>query len=150
MSPCSDAVSLVIKDGDKFVADDLALGLWIGDPLELGEEARAGIDGHEVKPQLLAKVFLHLEELVLAQNPVVDEDAGQPVAYRAMDENGRNGRVDPAGERADGMAITDFFADCMHRGLDEVLRRPVRLGVADLEDKVPQQRGSLLVWWTSG
>ena len=42
--------------------------------------------------------------LVLAQEPVVHEDARQVVADRPVDEHRGGGRVDPAGEPADGLA----------------------------------------------
>src|SRR5271165_4649152 len=82
-----DAMRLVIENCDEFVTDDLAFGFRISDACEFGEEACAGIDGHQIESELFAKVFLDLEELVLAQNSVVDEDAGQLVANRTMDEN---------------------------------------------------------------
>ena len=43
--------------------------------------------------------------LALAHEPVVDVDAGQPVAHGAMDERRRDRRVDAARERADDPAI---------------------------------------------
>ncbi len=115
-------MGLVVEDLDEFAADGLALGFGIGDAGEFAEESAAGVDGDEVEAELGAQVFLHLEELVLAQDAVVDEDAGEAVADGAMDEHGGDGGIDSAGERADGVAVADLFANGGDGGFDEVLR----------------------------
>src|SRR5579862_268241 len=82
-----DAMGFVVEDGDKFVADDLALGLRIGHSSQLREKACARVDSDQVKSKLLAEILLDFKELVLAEYPVVDEDAGQPVTNRTVNEN---------------------------------------------------------------
>ena len=59
-----------------------------------GEEALAGVDHHEVHPELALERDPEELRLLLAHQPVVDVDAGQTVTDRAMDEGGRYGRVD--------------------------------------------------------
>ena len=54
--------------------------------------------GHEVALDLLG--------LALAQQPVVDEHAGELVADGALHERGGHGGVDAAGEAADGAAAS--------------------------------------------
>ena len=49
--------------------------------------------------------------LVLAHQAVVDEDAGQLVADRLVDQQRRNGTVDAARQRADDALVADLFAD---------------------------------------
>ncbi len=114
----------------------LAFRLWIGYPGEFCKKAGTCVDGDEVQPQLFAEVLLDFEKFVLAENAVVDKHASEPVADGAMHENGCDRGVDSAGKRADGMAIADLLADCGDGGLDEVLRSPVRLCVADIEDEI--------------
>ena len=46
-------------------------------------------------------LLLYLIPLVQAQQSVVHEDAGQPVAHGTMNQNGCDGRVDPARQPAD-------------------------------------------------
>jgi hypothetical protein len=46
--------------------------------------------------------------LVLAHQAVVDEDAGQLVADRLMDQHGRNGGIDAAGQAADDALVADL------------------------------------------
>ena len=50
--------------------------------------------------------------LLAAQEAVVDEDAGELVADRAVDERGGDGGVDAAGERADHAAVADLLRGC--------------------------------------
>ena len=59
--------------------------------------------GHEVPLDLLG--------LALAQQAVVDEDAGQLVADRALDQGGGDRRVDAAGQPADRPLVADLAAD---------------------------------------
>ena len=60
-------------------------------------------DGLEVAAYLLG--------LARAHHPVVDVDAGEPVADRALHDRGRDRGVDAAGERADRPAVADLRAD---------------------------------------
>jgi hypothetical protein len=48
--------------------------------------------------------------LVLAQQAVVDEDAGELVADGPVQQGGDDGRIDAAGEAADD-AVADLLAD---------------------------------------
>ena len=63
---------------------DLALLLGVGHAGEFGEEALAGVNGDNVQPELLTHGLLDLGELAFAQDAVVDEDAGEPVADGAL------------------------------------------------------------------
>ena len=44
----ADLLALFLKDADELLADDLALGLRVGDVLEARKEALLGVDTHEV------------------------------------------------------------------------------------------------------
>jgi hypothetical protein len=92
----------------------------------------------DVKSEFVAQVLLNFFEFVLAQDSVVDEDAGQAgfpriVAHGTIDENGRDRGIDSSGKRADGAAVADL---CFHLGdgrVDEVLAGPGGRGSADVE-----------------
>ena len=90
----------LLEDADELPADDLALLLGVADPGERGEELLAGVDHAEVRAGGRDEVALDLLGLALAHEPVVDVDAGEPVADGLLDECGRDRGVDPAGERA--------------------------------------------------
>ena len=129
------------KDSDEFVANDLALRLGVGHSREPCQEARARINGNKIKSKLLAKILLHLEEFVLAQHAVVDKDASETVTNRAMHQHSRDRRIHSARKGTDRMAIANFLADGGNGGLNEVLRRPIRLGLADIEEEVADVEG---------
>ena len=57
------------------------------------------------------KVSLDLFRLAEPEQPVVDEDAGELVADRRVDEGGGHRRVDSAGKTADHLSPTDLRLD---------------------------------------
>ena len=98
-------------------------------PGEPGEEALRGVDVDERDPELLAEGVDDLLGLVLAQQAVVDEHAGELVADRAVDERRGGRRVDAAGEPADHAAVADLGADALdllvdHRAGDQCSLQP--------------------------
>ena len=60
-------------------------------------------------------IALDLLGLALPQQAVVDEDAGQLVADRLVDEDGGDGAVHAAREAADHLAVPDLLADAADR-----------------------------------
>ncbi len=83
---------------------------------QLGEEALLGVDVDQRDAELLEGRD-DLLGLVQPHQAVIDEDAGQLLADRLVDEQRRDRGVDAAGEPADHPALADL-------GLD--LRRPAR------------------------
>ena len=71
---------------DELAADDLPLLLRVADPGEPLQELRAGVDVDDAGVQPAHEHLHDQARLVLAQQPVVDEDAGELVADGAMDE----------------------------------------------------------------
>ena len=72
-----NARGLVVEDGDELRANALAFGLGINNAGQLIEEAFAGVNGDDFQAQLVAQIFLHILEFVLAQDAVIDKDAGE-------------------------------------------------------------------------
>ncbi len=95
----------LLEDPDELVADDLALLLGVLDAGQARQEALARVDHDQVHPEVLGEGLAQQLGLLLAHQAVVDVDAGQPVAHGAMDERGRDRRVDAAGQRADDLAV---------------------------------------------
>ena len=83
----------------------------IGDADQLIEEALARVHGHDVEAEFLAQVLLDADKFILAQDAIVDEDAGQLAADGLVDQHGRNRRVYAAGEPADHVPGADFGAN---------------------------------------
>ncbi len=130
---------LLLEDADERLADAQALLLRVGHAGQLGQEAVLRLDVHERHVEVLAEGLDHLVRLALAQEPVVDEDAGQLVADGAVDEQRGDRRVDAAGEAAHHALVADLAADALDLLLDDRQRRPRGRGVAGPEEEVLQQ-----------
>ena len=57
---------------------------------------------------MAAEEIDHLARLVLAQETMIDEDAGELIADRFVDQQRRHRRVDAAREAADHAAVLDL------------------------------------------
>ena len=125
------------EDVDERRADDLALLLGIGDAGQAVEEQPRGVDEHERQLQPLEPPP-NLCRFVEPQHAVVDEDAGQPVADGAMDQQRRDRRVDAAAQAADDAPVAHLLADPRGRLLDERRHRPVAGAAADVEGEVAE------------
>jgi hypothetical protein len=104
-----------VEDVDEEPADGLALGLGVGDALECGEEALGlvGVDQRDVV--VIAEKADDLLGLAEAHQAGIDEDAGQLLADRLVDQDGGDRRIDAAGEPADHAAGADLLADARDR-----------------------------------
>ncbi len=68
---------------------------------------------------------------------MVDEDAGEPVPHRAVDQRGGHRRIDPARQAADHpRGGADLAHDPRGLALDEMACGPVRRAATDLEQEV--------------
>ncbi len=84
----------VLEGADELGTDDLALLLGVAHAGEPFEEPVSGLDGDQARLGVDAEGLLDLLGLTLAQQAVVDEDAGQLVADGGVDERRRDRRVD--------------------------------------------------------
>ena len=127
---------LVGEDLDELAADDLAFLLRVDDTGEGVEEAVGGVDVAEVDVEPSGHHVDDTLALLEAEQPVVDEDAGQLAADGAVHKRRRHRRVDSAGEGADDAAVADLAADVRHRRVDEAGCFPVAAAPADVVEKV--------------
>ncbi len=91
----AELAGLFLEDADELLADDLPLLLRVGHAGEPGEEALLRLDVDERHVEVAAERLHDLLGLVLAQQPVIDEDAGQLVADRLVDEQAPRPRSRP-------------------------------------------------------
>ena len=131
-------LGLLFEDADELLADDPALLLRLGHALEPREEAVGRVDVDERDVEVALERLDHLRGLVLAQQAVVDEDAGQLVADRLVHEQRRDRRVDAAGERAEDALAADLRADPLDLLLDHGRGRPGRPRAGDAVEEVLQ------------
>ena len=126
----------VVEDLDELAADDLAFAFGLGDSGELGEEAVGGVDVHERHFERAAEELADAFGLVLAEQAVVHEDAGELVADGLVNERGRHGGIHAAGEAEDHVVGADRLADFRHGAVDEVGHVPVPGAAADAEAEI--------------
>ena len=87
--------------------------------------------------QLVSKPLLNLVRFVVTEQSVVDEDARQSIANRAMNEHRRDGRIHTAREPA-YLARPDLLTNALRRLLDERADRPVAGAAAFAISEIPQ------------
>ena len=71
---------------------------------------------------------------------MIDEDAGELLADRLMDEHGGDGGIDAAGQSANHPALADLFADLVDRLQLERAHGPVAGAARDLAHEIAKER----------
>ena len=107
-------------------------------PRESLEEPLAGVDVDELDAHVPPEGLHDLLGLALAHEPGVDVDAGELVADGPMDERRRDRGVHPAGQPADGPAVTDLAAHGLDLRVDDRRHRPGRPAPADVEQEAAE------------
>jgi hypothetical protein len=122
-----DPVGVFLEHVDEQFADDLALCLGVADAFQFTEEKLAfiGVDQRDVV--VVAEHAHDLVGLVLPQKPVIDEDAGQLIADRLVDQDGGDGAVDTARQAADHLRVAHLIADLADRLVAVGAHGPVAL-----------------------
>ena len=118
--------------------------LRVGDAFEGGQEALRFVGGDERDVVVIAEHGRDLLRLALAQETVIHEDAGEPVADRLVDQDGGDGGIDPAGEAADDAALAHLGADALDRLLAVGAHGPVEGEARDAGEvlqEAPAARG---------
>jgi len=89
--------------------------------------------------------------LAAAEQAVIDEDAGQPVTDRAVDQRRRDAGIDAAGQAADHPAVVADLAPDPRDGLvDERCHRPVARAPTTPNSQLPSSSAPRGVCTTSG
>ena len=125
---------LLLEHANELLADDLALALGLdhaGEPLQ-----EALLSGHVDEPDPpVAKCLDHLLRLVLSQQAVIDEHAGELIPHCAVDEGrGRRG-VDAPRQAADHASLADLGAHPLDLLVDDRSGRPSLLEAGDLTEE---------------
>ncbi len=127
--------ALGLEHLDEGVADDLALPLRVADPGQFAQEQILGVDPDHLHAHVLGEGGHHLVALLVAQQAVVHEHAGELVADGPVQQRRHHRGVHPAGEPQQHLVAAHLLA---HRGdgvLDDVVRRPQGLAAADVVDE---------------
>jgi len=129
-----DLGRLAVEDVDEQLADDLALGLGVGDAGQFAQEQLAGVHVDQRNVVVVAEQGDDLLGLLEAQQAGVDEHAGQLVADRLVYKHGGHRAVDAARQAADHLAGSDLVADLLDHLLPERGHGPVALQTGELQE----------------
>ena len=112
-------LGLVIKDLNKFLADDFALGFGIGNPGQLVKEPIHGIHIDQVRVHFIPENLDNLFRLALAQQAVVDVHADQLLADGLDQQGGHHAGVHAAAEGKQNLLAANLGANLGNLFLDE-------------------------------
>ena len=142
----TDLFCLILEHADEFFTDDLALALGGILTGQLLIETIAGVDADKVDVELaaLAKGLTDLLALVLAQQTMVNEHAGQLLANGLCQHSCADAGINAAGQGAEHLAVADLLAQCLDGVLDERIHLPVTSTVAYIIDEVMQNFRAVL------
>ena len=117
----TDLLGFFLKDANELAADDLPLRFGIGHSGEQVEEPICRIDAAYVQVKIVSKNRQHFFEFVLAQQAVVDEHSGQPVADGARHQRGGHRGIDATADGARSPARSRPARECvsMARSMNE-------------------------------
>jgi hypothetical protein len=124
----ADLPRLRLEDVDEGLADELALGLGLVEPGEAAEELVGGVHMDQRDVVMVAEQADDLLGLVRPHQAVIDEDAGELVADRLVDQHRGDGAVDAARQAADHPALPDLGADVgdLGRANSAIVQSPAR------------------------
>ena len=124
---------------DEQAADRLALDLGVVDALERVEKQLLRLHMAQRDIVVVAKQAHDLLGLALAQQPVIDEDAGQRVADGLVNQHGGDGAVDAARKAAEHAPLPDLLLDRARGLAAEGRHGPVGLEPGDLVQEIRDQ-----------
>src|SRR5699024_6931009 len=127
------------KGTNKLRTNGLTLGLWVGDTGKLRQESLSLMRGDQLRASRRHEVLFNLLTLASAQQAVVDEYTGQPVADSALHQSCSNRGVDAAGETTNGSAVgADLGADIIGKPRRNNSRSPGLLYACHLGQEANQ------------
>ncbi|OPY12022.1 MAG: hypothetical protein A4E69_02474 [Syntrophus sp. PtaB.Bin138] len=133
-----DFLCLAVEDLDKDPPDDLALPFRILDALQGGKKLGPGPDEPDVHAKMPFEQRKDLFRFPLAQQAVVDKDAGQLVSDGLVEKQRRDGRVHSAAQSQDDASVSHCGADLLHGIPDKGGHGPAFPAAADEKEKVFQ------------
>ena len=101
----------VVEYLDEFLADDLPLGLGVGDARQLVEKTIDGIHIDEIRVHFVPEDLDDLLRLTLAQKTVVDVDADQLLADGLDQQRGHHAGIHAAGQRQKNLSAAHLRAN---------------------------------------
>src|SRR5262245_17665480 len=95
-----------------------------------------GLERLEVDLKILAEDALHDIGFVFAQEPIVDEDAGELVPNRLVQQSRCDRRIDAATQAEYDLFVAHLLPHPLAGFVDEGSHRPIHRALADAEEKI--------------
>ena len=86
-----ELAGFLLEDTDEFLSYYLSFLLGIFNPRQAREESIGGIDSADRQVQSIAKSGKDIGELILSEDAIIDEDAGEPISDGLMHEESSDG-----------------------------------------------------------
>ena len=141
-----DAVEFLgfaVEDVDESLADDFAFLFGVGYAFESLVEVLFGVHSYHVEAHVGGVAAQHVLELVVAQQAVVHEDAGEVFADGAVKEHGGHGGIHAAGEGEHHLVVAEFLAQLAYGAFNEGIGGPVLARAADVFHEVGEDDHSV-------
>ena len=134
----SKPLALLFKHPDEFGANQLALLLGIGHPIELVDEALPGIDVFDIDVKTLVEKLHQKLGLPFAHEALVNEHAGELIANGLVQQEGEGGGIDTTGEGQQHALLAHLGPHISHGLIDESGRGPVGFALTNVINEIAQ------------
>ncbi len=131
----AELLGRLLEDADERLADGLALLLRVGHAGQDRQEPVGRLHVDEVDVELAQERLFDLLRFTGPQQAGVDEDTGQLVAHRLVDQRRRHRGVDPARQAADHRAVAHLGLDGFDGLFDDRQAGPRGPGVAHVVEE---------------
>ncbi len=121
---------------DKFITDNLALLLRVGDTGQLAHETIPRINLHHMNIEFADKGFHYALRFTFAEQAVVNEHTGQLITDRPVNQHRHYRGVYTAAEGAEHFFVADFVLDILDGILNKGFHRPFAFTAANLVQEV--------------
>src|SRR5438270_8621246 len=126
----------LLKYLNELITDYLAFLLRIGHSAQEGEETFRGVNVFEFHVKILLEDPLHDFFFASAEQSVIDEDAGQLITNRFVQQGRDHRGIDSAAEAKYHLIVADLSPDTFTGVLDEGAHRPIHRATANVIDEI--------------
>ena len=125
---------------DEYMPDPTPLFLRLHDPGERCEKPMLALHDVQIRFKMLREFEDYRLFFVLAQQPIVDQDARKLRANRLVQKRGNDCRIHPARQPADHAILPDSRPNLANRLLGKIAQPPGAAAAADVRNKVGKHR----------
>src|SRR5438874_7858413 len=125
-----------LKDFDELITNNFAFLLRIGHSAQEAEKAFGGVSVFESHVKIFLEDPLHDFFFTSAEQSVIDEDAGQLIANRFVQQGRDHRGIDSAAEAKYHLIVADLSPDTFTGVLDEGAHRPIHRATANVIDEI--------------